>query len=147
MTITSTAFQKGEHIPKEHSHAGGNTSPPLTFSEVPVEAKSLILTLEDPDAPGGTFAHWIIYNMTPATLQIPAGGRPLEGVQATNGFGNQAYDGPAPPEGAHRYQFKLFALDAQLEGLRPADQLKQVYTAMEGHVIASAKLEGLYAAG
>lgn len=146
MTITSTAFQKGEHIPKEQGHAGGNVSPPLTFSEVPPEAKSLVLTVEDLDAPHGTFTHWLIYNMSPATMQILAGGTPLEGTQATNDFGNQAYDGPAPPSGAHRYVFKLSALDSPLSGVRPTDTRQQIDQAMEGHVIDEAQLEGLYAA-
>jgi Raf kinase inhibitor-like YbhB/YbcL family protein len=146
MTITSTAFQKDEHIPKEHSHAGGNVCPPLTFSEVPVEAKSLVLIVEDPDAPNGTFTHYIIYNMSPATLQIPLGSTPLEGTLATNDFGNQAYDGPAPPTGTHRYIFRLLALDTQLDGMRPTDGRKQLDQAIEGHVLKQAQLQGIYTA-
>lgn len=146
MHITSTAFQAKEPIPKEHAKDGDNISPPLTFSEVPPEAKSLALIVDDPDAPDGLFTHWIIYNMSPATLQIPAGGMPLEGTQATNDFGNQNYDGPMPPSGTHRYRFTFYALDIELEGLRPTDKRPQVMDAIEGHIIELAELVGMYSA-
>ena len=146
MHVTSTAFQHGEPIPKEHSHAGDNISPPLTFSEVPAEAKSLVLIVEDPDAPNGTFTHWIIYNMSPATMQLAAGGLPLEGTQATSDWGEQKYNGPAPPHGTHKYNFKLFALDTELAGIRPTDKRKPIFEAMDGHIIDQAELSGTYSA-
>jgi Raf kinase inhibitor-like YbhB/YbcL family protein len=142
MTITSTAFQPGEPIPAKHSLDGGNTSPPLTFSEVPVEAKSLALTVEDPDAPTGTFTHWIIYNFSPATLQIMEGQTPDTARQAKNDFGNKRYDGPKPPNGTHHYHFKLFALDLMLDGV--INNRADLYGAMEGHVLDSAELVGTY---
>lgn len=145
MQITSTAFQPDEPIPAEHSHDGGNTNPPLTFSEVPKEAKSLAIIVEDPDAPTGTFTHWIVYNIAPATLQIPQNGLPVGAVQATNDFGRQSYDGPKPPSGTHRYVFKVFALDTTLDivqGSKRAD----FYAAIDGHVLDQAELTGTYSA-
>jgi hypothetical protein len=147
MHITSTVFQDGEEIPKEHSYDGGNQNPPLTFSEVPREAKSLVLIVEDPDAPSGTFTHWILYNMSPATLQIPKGQLPLETQQATNDFGQIGYGGPKPPSGTHRYAFKLFALDTTLDGVRPTDKRPVLDVAMKGHVIDQAQLVGIFSAG
>ncbi len=146
MHIASTAFQDNESIPAEHSRNGGNISPPLTFSEVPVTAKSLVLVLDDPDVPGGLFTHWILYDMSPATLQIMPGELPLEGKQATNDFGQAAYGGPQPPSGTHRYVFRLFALDSALDGLRPTDKRPTLDAAIKGHIIGQAELTGVYAA-
>lgn len=145
MTITSTAFQHEEAIPGTHSYSGGNTSPPLTFSEVPEQTESLLLVVEDPDAPNGVFTHWILYGIPPATLQIPEGELPMEAKQATNDFGNQQYDGPKPPAGTHHYHFKLFALDEDLP-IMPSDKRNDVYKAMDDHLIEKAELVGLYSA-
>lgn len=146
MTITSTAFQQKEYIPPEYSYDGDNKNPPLTFSEVPTEAKSLLLIVDDPDAPNGTFTHWIVYNMSPATLQIPEGGLPPTGKPATNSFGAATYGGPAPPSGTHRYFFRLYALDITLPEVRPTDTRKDIDALIEGHVIDQAELMGLYSA-
>ena len=146
MTITSTAFQDGEEIPAEYGYDGRNVNPPLTFSEVPVEAKSLVLIVEDPDAPGGVFAHWILYNISPATLQIMEGALPLGAAQATNDFGVQGYGGPKPPPGKpHRYVFKLFALGTTLPDVRPEDRRSEIYTLMADRTIGQAELTGTYA--
>ena len=145
MTITSSAFQPNELIPEEYGYHGHNINPPLTFSEVPAEAKSLVLLLEDPDAPDGVFTHWILYNMSPATLQILKGQLPLAAHQATNDFDQHTYAGPSPPHGKHRYFFKLFALDTTLK-VEPTDKRQQIYDAMKGHVIAQAELIGVFAA-
>lgn len=145
MTISSTAFQHEEAIPAKHSKNGGNISPPLTFSDVPGNAKSLLLIVEDPDAPSGTFTHWIVYDMSPATMQIEEGGEPLEGREATNDFGNQHYDGPRPPSGTHRYHYKLFALDDELRVGGDSKSL-DIYKAMDGHLIEKAELIGTYTA-
>lgn len=146
MTITSTAFENNEFLPEEYSKDGQNINPPLTFSEVSTDAKSLVLIVEDPDAPNGVFTHWILYNMSPGTLQILEGELPKGAMVATNDFGNQAYDGPKPPSGTHRYVFKLFALDTLLENVRQQDRRSELYNAMEGHVIDEAEITGLYAA-
>jgi Raf kinase inhibitor-like YbhB/YbcL family protein len=146
MTITSTAFQDNDPIPKEYSFDSKNVNPPLTFSETPEGAESLALIIEDPDAPSGTFTHWILYNMSPATLQILEGELPLGAKQATNDFGQQKYGGPKPPSGTHRYFFKLFALDTMLDDLREQDSSSQFYQSIEDHTIGQAQIVGTYAA-
>lgn len=146
MTITSTAFQDNDFIPVEYGFDGRNVNPPLTFSEVSPEAKSLVLIIEDPDAPGGIFTHWILYNISPATLQIMEDELPIGAKQATNDYGMQEYGGPRPPNGTHRYIFRLFALDTMLEDVQPEDRREDVYEAMEGHIIDQAELVGLFAA-
>lgn len=146
MTITSTAFQNNDPLPEEYGHDHKNVNPPLTFSEVPQDAKSLVLIVEDPDAPSGTFTHWIVYNMSPATLQVLEGEVPMGAQQATNDFGTQAYGGPRPPSGTHRYFFKLFALDTTLQDVRPEDSRQEIYAAMEDHVIDQAEIVGTYSA-
>lgn len=146
MTITSTAFQNNDYIPKEYGLDGRNVNPPLTFSEVPIKAKSLVLIVEDPDAPGGTFTHWILYDILPATLQILEGEVPMGAKQAVNDAGTQNYSGPRPPAGTHRYFFKLFALDTELPDMRPEDGREGFYAAMEGHVIDRAEIVGLFSA-
>jgi Raf kinase inhibitor-like YbhB/YbcL family protein len=146
MTITSTAFQNGEPIPAEYGVDGRNVNPPLTFSEVPPEAKSLLLIVEDPDAPNGIFTHWILYNMSPAVLQILEGELPLGAQQATNDFGALGYGGPKPPAGeTHRYVFRLLALDITLKDARPTDRRAEITTLLEGHVIAEAAIVGMFA--
>lgn len=146
MTITSTAFQNNDPIPKEYGYDDRNVNPPLTFSEVPVEAKSLVVIVEDPDAPNGTFTHWVLYNISPATLQIMEGSAPIGAQEATNDFGTTGYGGPKPPSGTHRYFFKLFALDTTLKDVRPEDRREEVYTAMDGHIIEEAEIMGRFSA-
>lgn len=145
MTITSTAFQPNEHIPREFGYKGKNVNPPLTFSQVPKEAKSLVLILEDPDAPTGVFTHWILFNIAPATLQILSGKKPLSALEAANDFNKPEYGGPKPPSGTHRYVFKLFALDTALDNVQ-TDKRPELDAAMEGHIIDQAQLIGLFSA-
>jgi len=146
MTITSTAFQNDEEIPREYGFDGRNVNPPLTFSEVTSEAKSLALILEDPDAPGGVFVHWILYSMSPATLQVLEGELPRGAKQATNDYGTVGYGGPRSPSGTHRYVFKLFALDDLLDELRATDGREAFYEAVEGHILDEAVITGLFEA-
>lgn len=146
MTITSTAFQESDYIPVEYGYDGRNVNPPLTFSEVPPEAKSLVLIVEDPDAPSGTFTHWILYDISPATLQIMEGELPIGAKQAMNDYEAVEYGGPRPPDGTHRYFFKLFALDTTLDETQPEDRRDDVYAAMDGHIIDQAELVGLFSA-
>jgi Raf kinase inhibitor-like YbhB/YbcL family protein len=143
MTITSTAIRPDGSLLPDYTCDGAGSSPPLTFSEVPATAKSLALIVDDPDAPGGTFTHWLLYDMSPATLQIPENGLPLTGKVGTNDFGQLGYGGPCPPAGEHRYVFKLYALDnlpALPEGATRAD-LDQ---AIEGHIIDSTETTTTY---
>ena len=116
MKITSSAFQEGGNIPSKFTCDGSDTSPPLQITGVPSEAKSLVLIADDPDAPGGLFTHWLIWNIPPQTNSIAEGSAP-KGVLGANDFGKSGYRGPCPPPGIHRYSFKIFALDRELESL------------------------------
>ncbi len=143
MKITSSAFQQGGNIPSKFSCDGANTNPPLQISDVPPEAKSLVLIVDDPDAPSGLFTHWVVWNISQQISSIPEGSTP-KGVQGTNDFGKSGYGGPCPPSGAHRYYFKIFALDREL-GLPSGAKRSQLDAAMKGHVIAQGELMGRYA--
>jgi Raf kinase inhibitor-like YbhB/YbcL family protein len=143
MKITSSVFQEGGNIPSKFTCDGSDTSPPLNITGVPPGAKSLVLIADDPDAPGGLFTHWLIWNIPPQTSSIPEG-RATNGVQGTNDFGKSGYRGPCPPPGTHRYSFKIFALDRELD-LGPGAKRSQVDAAMKGHVIAHGELIGRYA--
>ena len=142
MKITSPAFQQGGNIPSKFSCDGGNTNPPLQLSDVPSEAKSLVLIVDDSDAPGGSFTHWAVWNISPDTSAITEGSTP-KGVQGINDFDKSGYGGPCPPSGAHRYYFKIFALDRQLD-LSSGARRGQLDAAMKGHVVAEGELMGRY---
>jgi len=142
MKITSSAFQQGGNIPSKFSCDGANTNPPLQISDAPREVKSLVLIVDDPDAPSGLFTHWAIWNISPQTTTIAEGSTP-KGVQATNDFGRSGYGGPCPPSGTHRYYFKIFALDRELD-LPFGAKRSQLDAAMKGRVIAQGELMGRY---
>lgn len=144
MWIFSPSFQHSERIPSQHTCDGANTIPPLQFSEVPEEAKSLALIVDDPDAPmEGSFVHWVIWNIDPSVQEIAENSIPSGAVQGVNDFGNIGYGGPCPPSGDHRYQFKLYALDKKLD-LEKGAKKAEVEAAMEGSVLENATLMGLY---
>ena len=143
MKITSSAFHEGANIPSKFTCDGSDTSPPLQIAGVPSGAKSLVLIVDDPDAPSGLFTHWLVWNIPPQTGSIAEGSAP-QGVQGANDFGKSGYRGPCPPPGTHRYSFKIFALDHELE-LRSGAKRSQVDAAMKGHVIAQGELVGRYA--
>jgi hypothetical protein len=143
MKITSSAFQQGGNIPSKFSCDGPNTNPPLQISDVRSGAKSLVLIVDDPDAPSGLFTHWAVWNISPQLSTIPEGSTP-KGVQGTNDFGKSGYGGPCPPSGAHRYYFKIFALDRDLD-LSSGAKRGQLDAAMKGHVVAQGELIGRYA--
>ena len=144
MKISSTAFEDGGTIPDEFSKEGGNHRPPLHFEDVPAEAKTLALIVDDPDAPKGTFTHWIVYNIPPKTESV-GNGEPVTMQQAANDFGQNDYGGPRPLSGEHRYFFKLYALDDQITLGRGASRL-DFEEAMLGHVIAEAECMGRFSA-
>ena len=141
--VTSSAFREGGNIPSKFTCDGSDTSPPLQITGVPSEAKSLVLIADDPDAPGGLFTHWLVWNIPPQTSSIPEGSA-TNGVQGANDFGKSGYRGPCPPPGTHRYSFKFFALDRELE-VRAGAKRSQVDAAMKGHIIAQGELVGRYA--
>ena len=141
--ITSSAFHEGGNIPSQFTCDGSDTSPPLQIAGVPTGAKSLVLIVDDPDAPGGLFTHWLIWNISPQTSSIPEGSA-TKGIQGANDFGKSGYRGPCPPPGTHRYSFKIFALDRELD-LRPGAKRTQLDSAMKGHVIGQGEIVGRYA--
>jgi len=142
MKITSSAFQQGGNIPSKFTCDGANTSPLLQISDMPSEAKSLVLIVDDPDAPSGLFTHWAVWNISPQTSAIAEGSTP-KGAQGTNDFGKSGYGGPCPPSGTHRYYFKIFALDRELD-LPSGAKRSELNTAMKGHVIGQGELMGRY---
>ena len=145
MKITSSAFQEGGNIPSKFTCDGSDISPPLQITGVPLEAKSLVLIADDPDAPSGLFTHWLIWNIPPQTNSISEGSAP-KGVHGTNDFGKPDYKGPCPPSGTHRYSFKIYALDRELD-LRGGAKRSQLDAAMKGHVVAQGVIVGRYARG
>src|SRR5216117_3230155 len=142
MKITSSAFQEGGNILSKFTCDGSDTSPPLQIADIPSGAKSLALTVDDPDAPNGLFTHWMVWNIPPQAGAIAEGSTP-KGVQGTNDFGKSGYGGPCPPSGAHRYYFRVFALDRELD-LHSGAKRSQLDAAMKGHVIAQGELMGRY---
>lgn len=142
MKITSSAFQEGASIPSKFTCDGADTSPPLQIADVPSGAKALALIMDDPDAPSGLFTHWTVWNIPAQTAAIGEGSTP-KGVQGTNDFGKSGYGGPCPPSGTHRYYFKVFALDRELD-LRFGAKRGQLDAAMKGHIVAQGELMGRY---
>jgi Raf kinase inhibitor-like YbhB/YbcL family protein len=149
LSLTSTAFQPGAAIPKPHTGDGADRSPPLRWSEPPPGTSSLALICDDPDAPRGTWVHWVLFNL-PAQSRELEEGVPTAGLlgngakQGTNDFGKVGYGGPAPPGGnPHRYFFKLYALDTVLD-LPAGSSRAQLENAMKGHVLAEGQLMGTY---
>ena len=144
MKITSQALTDGGKIPDKYTMYGDNVIPPLHLEDVPEKARSLALVVEDPDAPKGTFNHWILFNLDPRTRDIKENCVPVMATQGRNDFGEVEYDGPKPPSGEHRYFFKAYALDAMLpltRGTRRQDLERE----MKEHVLDSATLMAKYA--
>ncbi len=144
MKVISPDFIEGGNIPKHFTCDGQDISPTLKIEGVPQPAKSLVLIADDPDAPSGTFTHWLIWNLRPDATEILATTPPAGAVQGVNDFGRNNYGGPCPPSGVHRYYFKLFALDTTLE-LPATSRRKVLDAAMQGHIIGEATLMGRYA--
>jgi Raf kinase inhibitor-like YbhB/YbcL family protein len=140
LTVRSLAFSEGGHIPKKYSCEGENINPPLLVSDVPEETQTLALIVEDPDAPRGTFYHWVVWNIPP---NEPIDERRIPGISGQNSFGKTGYGGPCPPSGTHRYIFKVYALDTELDLRSEADK-NALIQAMEGHIIAQGELMGKY---
>ena len=141
MNVTSSAFQEGGDIPSKFGRDGGNVNPPLRIEGTPANAGSLVLIVDDPDAPVGLFTHWLVWNIDPKTTEIAERGIPKGAVQGTNDYPNLGYGGAQPPSGTHRYYFKIFALDQTLD-LRSGAKRQELDKAMSGHVIAQGQLMG-----
>ena len=143
MKIESSAFKDNEYIPSKYTCDGVNISPPLGISEVPENAKSLVLIVDDPDAPIKTWVHWTIWNIDPMTSEIAEGSYPKGAVEGMTDFGRTGYGGPCPPFGTHRYFLKLYALDGVLNLISSA-KVKDIEKEMHGHILDKAQLIGLY---
>jgi Raf kinase inhibitor-like YbhB/YbcL family protein len=142
MKLTSDAFANNGTIPSECTCDGKGLSPELIISDVPSNAKSLVLIMDDPDAPVGTWDHWVVFNIGISTNKIPKGTEP-KGIGGKNSWGRTGYGGPCPPSGTHRYFFRLYALDAMLS-LPEGSAKKDIEKAMHGHIAAKAELMGTY---
>jgi Raf kinase inhibitor-like YbhB/YbcL family protein len=148
MQLTSSAFSEGAMIPEKYTCDGADVSPPLKWGALPAGTKSLALICDDPDAPVGTWVHWVYYDIPADTEGLPEKVAPHEqpaegGTQGINDFRKIGYGGPCPPGGTHRYYFKLYALDTTLD-LAPGATKKQVLKAIENHIIGQTQLMGKY---
>jgi hypothetical protein len=144
MKITSQAFTDGGKIPDEYTKYGKNRIPPLHIEDIPDYARSIAVVVDDPDAPGGTFNHWILFNLSPSTTDIKENCVPVMATQGKNDFGDISYDGPKPPSGEHRYYFKAYALDMMLPVTRGVTR-KQLEPELRQHALECATLMGRYA--
>lgn len=149
MHLTSPAFAEGQSIPIDHTCDDDNVSPPLHWEAAPIRTKSFAVICDDPDAPAGTWVHWVLYNVAASTSALPEGLPTTETLpggarQGLNDFSRPGYGGPCPPPGKpHRYFFKLYALDAELV-LNPRPTKADLLRAMQGHLLAEASLMGTY---
>lgn len=141
LELTSNAFENNGLIPSKYTCDGEDINPSLKIGKVPFGTKSLVLIVDDPDAPGGTWTHWVVINIDPKIKEI--GENSIPGTELMNSFQRTSYSGPCPPSGEHRYIFKVFALDTNLEADSNADK-KAVENAIQGHVLAQSELIGLY---
>ena len=141
LTIKSPAFEHGKLIPKKYTCDGQDINPPLTIEGIPKEAKTFVLAVDDPDAPSGTFDHWIVWNIPASASKI--GENTVPGTEGMNGARQQGYMGPCPPWGTHRYFFKVYALDTELS-LGINSRKKDVEKAIQGRIVAKGELIGLY---
>jgi Raf kinase inhibitor-like YbhB/YbcL family protein len=148
MKIASSAFKEGERIPSKYTCDGQDVSPPLEWNPAPAGTASFSLICDDPDAPGRTWVHWVVYDIPPHMNNLPENVRPEgemgSGIrQGKNDWQKLGYGGPCPPSGTHRYYFKLYALDTELN-LKPGATKEQLLQAMKGHILAEAQLMGKY---
>jgi Raf kinase inhibitor-like YbhB/YbcL family protein len=146
LTVTSPIFAPGAAVPVDFTCDGADRSPPLTLSAPPANARSLAIVVDDPDGPGGTFTHWIVYNLRPDTLSIAEAADlgTSGGISGTNDFKRLGYSGPCPPKfEEHRYRFRVVALDALIHPEPPATR-EAIDAAMNGHVIGQGSLVGVY---
>jgi Raf kinase inhibitor-like YbhB/YbcL family protein len=140
LKVRSVAFTHGGYIPPRYTCEGENVNPPLEISNLPENTKSLALIVEDPDAPRGTYDHWIVWNIAPNET-IGENSRP--GISGKNSFGNMDYGGPCPPSGSHRYFFKVYALDSALD-IKAGSDKETLKAAMRNHVLGLGELMGHY---
>jgi Raf kinase inhibitor-like YbhB/YbcL family protein len=144
ITVTSTAFEEGAAIPSRYTCDGDDLAPPLTWTGVPSDAEALALIVDDPDAPSGTFTHWVVLDIPVSTTRVDEGGVPQGGVQAQNSAGDASYFGPCPPSGTHHYRFTVYALSSPT-GLADGVDLDTALAAVEEAATSQGRLTGTYA--
>lgn len=144
MQLSSPVFTNGKPIPARQAYHNQNLNPALIIANVPGGTRALALIMDDPDAPGGTWNHWLVWNIAPDTRQIAEGETPAGAFVGRNDFGQIRYDGPAPPSGTHRYFFRLYALNQPLD-LKTGASRQQLDAALKNHLLATATLMGTYA--
>lgn len=145
LELFSTQFKQGQSIPKVYTCDGNNTSPPLSWRDIPAGTKSLVLIMEDPDAPAGTWDHWLLYNIpsTTTSLEENLSTLPVGALQGRNSWNNTSYGGPCPPDREHRYFFKLYAVDKMLPNQIGLSK-QAIEQVLKGHILASAELMARY---
>ena len=142
-TLNSPAFEDSGSIPQKFTCQGDNVSPELNWSEAPANTKSYALIMDDPDAPGGTFTHWVLFDLPADQKQLAENAGPI-GMSGINGLNQTGYMGPCPPSGLHRYYFRLYALDVSSLNLNAGASRSEVESAMKGHIIGTADTMGRY---
>ncbi|MFH1722852.1 MAG: YbhB/YbcL family Raf kinase inhibitor-like protein [Candidatus Altiarchaeota archaeon] len=143
LELSSSAFSEGETIPSKYTCDGDDINPPLKIAGAPDGAESLVLIMDDPDAPMGTWDHWVLFNINPKTDSIPEDTIPEGAFQGVNSWGKTEYGGPCPPSGTHRYFFKLYALDNSIPVEEIPDK-KMIEASIKGHILAQTRLMGKY---
>jgi len=143
LKISSPVFENNGYMPEKYTCDGKNSNPPLVIENVPSKAKSLALIVDDPDAPRGTWVHWVLWNITPETKEIKENAVTTGATQGLNDFRIHDYRGPCPPSGTHRYFFKMYALDTILN-LNSSATKTDMEKAMQGHILEQAQIIGLY---
>ena len=143
LKLSSPAFRHSDSIPSKYTCDGADVNPPLVIENAPLNAKSLALIVDDPDAPAGNWVHWVVWNIDPTTDEIRENTVPSGALQGINDFRKHDYGGPCPPSGTHRYFFKLYALDMMLS-LGPKANKAELERAMKGHIVTQGELIGLY---
>lgn len=143
MRITSSAFESNQSIPDKYTCTGKDINPPLELKDVPQKTESLVLVVDDPDAPSGTWLHWTVWNINPNVKKIEEDSVPPGAVEGMTDFGDPGYGGPCPPSGEHRYRFKLFALNRELN-LQEGAEKDELDRAMEDYIIEKDELVAVY---
>ena len=141
--LSSPAFAEGGSIPQRYTCQGDSVSPELNWSEAPAGAKSFALIVDDPDAPGGTFTHWVLFDLPAGMKQLPESAGPI-GVSGSNSASRAGYMGPCPPSGSHRYYFRLYALDVPSLNLQAGAARSEVEAAMKNNIVGTAETMGRY---
>jgi Raf kinase inhibitor-like YbhB/YbcL family protein len=143
MELSSSAFEPDGEVPPQYTCDGQDINPPLLISDVPEDAKSLVLIVDDPDAPVGDWVHWTVWNIAPDTTEIAENSVPANAVEGMTDFGRTGWGGPCPPSGSHRYFFKLFALDTELT-LDHSAKKADILDAIKSHTLDKTELIGIY---